>query len=818
MTLLEAALALHDAGLCVLPAAEDGSKRPAVEWRRYQQERPDVDDLTAWFGLGDRTGLGFVCGRVSGGLEMLELEGRALEAGALPKLTELVSEAGLSDLWDRVVKGYVVASPSGGLHFHYRVPPALFWVPGNTKLAAQADNVTLAETRGEGGWVVTAPSHGRVHPTNKPWQVIAGSPATIPTITEEERADLHRVFRSLDERAVPEPVASSPFHQPRMGAGDGVSPGDDWSARTDWPEILEPEGWRQVFTKGGVTYWRRPGKAHGISATTGFGEGSWLYVFTSSTAFEPERTYTKFGALAVLGHGGDHQAAAKALQAAGFGKRTEVVQMPVARVSSSVPTAHGAAALADPAPVSEPVPLLQGFGLTDTGNARLLVAQYGNRLRYVPERGTWLRWTGHRWAPDDAGEHVERAKDTFMTALEVATEQATRQHYNRALSRKGIEAALALARSDPAIVAPADRLDSLPDLLCTPGGVVDLRTGEIRPANPEELHTRSTLVTPDPGHPVPRWAAFLAETYGGNPELIAYVQRLAGYSATGRHDSHVLPFLYGASGQNGKSVLTKVIGAVLGGYAGSAPGTFLTVGPAQHETEIARLAGLRFVICSEVEQTARFAEAKVKMLTGGDRITARFMRRDHFEFDPTAKLWLMANHRPQVSAGGNSFWRRLRLINHPHQVPLERRIEGLDDLMIAEEGPGILAWILAGARAYYAGGLQDPALVLAATAEYAEAEDDLGRFVSERLILAEGEARSQVLCPTTVLTAAYTSWCHDEGVEPVSLKRLGTELRGRWGVEPHRSGGRRFYAGVTVAASEDDPTFHQPAPSRLPFN
>ena len=814
MTLLDAALAMHAAGLCVLPAAEDGSKRPAVDWKEYQHHRPTPEQLTAWFGDGLRTGLGVVCGAVSGGLEMTELEGAAVREGALTTLNSLALDAGEEALWDRMLKGYVVVSPSGGLHFYYLLADAE--VPGNTKLAATEGHVTLAETRGEGGWVVTAPSHGRVHPAFTAWTVATGEPSRMPVLTAEERDRFHALVRQLDRRAKPTPAMASPFQQPRSGQGDGVSPGDDFNARAEWPTIMGDAGWSYVFSRGAIAYWRRPGKRSGISASTGFGEGDWLYVFTSSTELEPERTYTKFGAYAALHHGGDHQAAAKALQGQGYGKRTEVVHLPAPRVSSSVPTDGGALApvLAGPAPSAASI----AVGLNDVGNAALLVANYGDRLRYVPERGAWLRWAGHRWAPDEAGEHVELAKATLLQAARDTTDEAAAKHFQRSLSRKGVEAAVALARTDPAVVAPAARLDAVAHQLCTPGGVVDLRTGELAASSPADLHTRSTAVAPDAAHPTPRWAKFLADTYGGDPELIGYVQRLAGYSATGNVDAHVLPFLYGASGQNGKSVLLKVLGALLGSYAGSASGSFLTVGPAQHETEIARLAGLRFVVCSEVEQGAKFAEAKVKMLTGGDELTARFMRRDHFSWSPTHHLWLMANHRPAVTAGGNSFWRRLRLIPHPHQVPVADRIDGLDQLMIDEEGPGILAWIIAGAVAYYGGGLADPAGVLAATQEYAEAEDDLGRFVSERLVIADPEQRRQHMSPTHAVTSAYAGWCHDEGVEPLSLKRLGAELRGRWGIELYRSGGRRFYVGVSLQASDDDPTFHQPAPSRLPLD
>lgn len=815
-SLLDAALALHDAGLCVLPAADDGSKRPAVNWKDYQHQRPTEADLRRWFdGLPVSTGLGVVAGTVSGGIEMTEIEGRAVIDGALARLHEVIESAGERELWDRLVAGYAVASPSGGIHIVYRVENGE--VPGNTKLAAQTDNVTLAETRGEGGWFVTAPSYGHTHPTKRPWALISGGPSSIPTITHDERERFHALIRTLDERPVPAPIVPATFAPlSRAGATDGVSPGDDYNARTTWDEVLTEAGWRRSFSRGEVTHWTRPGKDHGISATTGYGEGDWLYVFTSSTVLEPERTYTRFGFCAAWNYSGDHQAAAKRLQALGYGKAPTVVQMSVVRTESgALPTAPmatamagvGAAAAAAVEVFTEPEPLTQAFGLTDVGNAKLLVAQFGHRLRYVPERGAWMRWAGHRWAFDEAGEHMELAKDTLtQAAAQVIDDKAAFQHFQRSLSWRGVQAAVALARTDPAVVAHADELDAVPDQLCTPGGVVELRTGELRDVERGELHTRSTPVTPDASMPTPRWNQFLADTFPDDAELIGYLQRLAGYSATGDVGAHVLPFLYGPSGQNGKSVLMEVIGTLLGSYAGTAPGTFLTQGPGQHETEIARLAGQRFVACSETEKGARFAEAKVKMLTGGDTLTARFMRKDHFSWVPTHKLWLMANDRPEVAAGGNSFFRRLRLIGFNHRVSDAKKIDGLAKIMCAEEGPGILAWIIAGAVAYYAGGLAEPKGVKAATDEYAADEDDLGRFIADRLIIAAPEARAHVMTQTSVITNAYQRWCAEEGLEhPVSAKRFGMELRTRAGVEAYRSNGKRFYLGVSLADTDSGP-------------
>jgi P4 family phage/plasmid primase-like protien len=796
--LLTAALALHEAGLCVLPAATDGSKRPAVDWKRWQHERPDVAQLTDWLTSGRYDGIGVVAGAVSGNVEMTELEGRAAQAGALARILDIATEAGDRELIDRLLAGYVVISPSGGIHIVYRVGEG-FTVPGNTKLAATAEHVTLAETRGEGGWYVTAPSFGRTHPTHRPWALATAG--VIPTITADERDRFHALVRTLDERPVAAPSTPNPFAPlSRAGSTDGISPGDDYNARTTWDEVLTADGWTRAFTRGEVTMWRRPGKTHGISATTGH-MGDWLYPFTSSTVLEPERTYTRFGYLAAWTHGGDHAKAAQALQSLGYGRKATVVQLQVP-APALAPTADG---ITVPAPEHEATvtPLTAAFGLTDIGNARLFVAVHGHRLRYVPERSDWLVWTGARWEVDTLGEHVELAKDVLEDAARQADDKVAAQHFARSMTRRGLEAMIALARTDPNIRVTINLLDANPSALCTPGGVVDLRTGELHPAAPDELHTRSTPVAPA-AMATPRWDAFLADTYGGDAELIGYVQRLAGYSASGDVSAHILPFLYGPSGQNGKSVLMEVLVTLLGGYATTAPGSFLTQGPGQHEAEIARLHGARLVACSETEAGARFAEAKVKMLTGGDRITARFLYGSHFSYDPTAKLWLMANDRPAVSSGGTSFWRRLRLINHPHKVPDAKRIDGLAQILIREEGPGILAWIVAGAVAYYADGLHTPASVKAATAGYAHDEDDLGRFIEQRLIVGP---ITEVATPTNVITAAYHRWCADEGVEPVNAKRFGMDLRTRCGAQLHRTNGRRFYLGIAVAADEHESIF-----------
>lgn len=316
-TLLDAALAFHDHGCCVVPARTDGSKAPAVTWRAYMRERPPREQVAAW-AAGAYDGIGLVCGAVSSNLGMLELEGRAVKDGMVATLAALMAADGLADLWGRLSAGYVEHTPSGGIHWLYRVTDGP--EHPNTKLARRLDTTTgeiqvLAETRGEGGFVVVAPSAGRTHPTGLPWRLLAGGPATIPALTGEERDLLHAVARRLD--TMPPAEASVPAVADR---DDSLPPGEDYNQRGSWDELLGRHGWTKVRRLGPGWAWRRPGKQAGISATTGQrDDADRLYVFTTSTPFEAERPYSKFSALATLEHGGDYSAAARALRREHYG-------------------------------------------------------------------------------------------------------------------------------------------------------------------------------------------------------------------------------------------------------------------------------------------------------------------------------------------------------------------------------------------------------------------------------------------------------------------------------------------------------------------
>jgi len=318
-----AALQLAKEGISVVPVSVDGSKKPApFTWRKYQEERPTTRELMDWFGKGTQQGVGAICGAVSGNLEMLELEGRAVAAQIHIQAKDMAENSGLGELWQKIQEGYCEMTPSGGIHWLYKISDAK--VPGNQKLARRPGENggvdVLCETRGEGGFVILAPSAGTCHPSGEPWKILSGSIATIPTITFAEREALFSIFKCFDEMPKIENIAQ----EVKSREVNLALPGDDYNSKVSWDQILTPLGWNKVYTKGEAIAWRRPHKTEGISATTNFNGKDNLYVFTTSTIFESEHSYSKFAAYATLEHSGNFSAAASALRSQGYGRPLEL--------------------------------------------------------------------------------------------------------------------------------------------------------------------------------------------------------------------------------------------------------------------------------------------------------------------------------------------------------------------------------------------------------------------------------------------------------------------------------------------------------------
>lgn len=306
-SILDDALEADANGLSVIPILADGSKRPIGKWREYQSRRASAEEITAWYRDGEPNGLGIVCGPVSGGLEALDFD----DQEAFAQYEALVPEHSLDQVWARICAGYLEETPSGGRHVLFRSPTP----ERNTVLAAREETdpkvKVLIETRGQGGYIIVAPSRGGVHPTGEPYTLLRGGFDQIATITEDERSELFALARRLDERPPRQ------FGSPASPAPSGTRPGDRYNRESCWDDLLPQYGWTREFERDGVTYWCRPGKSRGVSATTNFGGNDRMYVFTSSTPLMASTTYDRFGFYTVMEHGGDFAAAARALHAQG---------------------------------------------------------------------------------------------------------------------------------------------------------------------------------------------------------------------------------------------------------------------------------------------------------------------------------------------------------------------------------------------------------------------------------------------------------------------------------------------------------------------
>jgi putative DNA primase/helicase len=447
---------------------------------------------------------------------------------------------------------------------------------------------------------------------------------------------------------------------------------------------------------------------------------------------------------------------------------------------------------------------VERFHLTDLGNAERLVAQHGHDLRYAPSLG-WLAWDGRRYRRDMDGEVVRRMKLTVRAIYqEAAGVENDKQrdklvsHARRSEQETRLRAAISLAESEQRVVVDVEDLDADPFLLNVGNGVLDLEDGSLRPHERGHLITRITPVSYKPHADAPRWDAFLEQVFSADADLIAFVQRAVGYSLTGSTREQVL-FMPHGGGANGKSTFLETIRSLFGEYAQQAPSDlFLEQRTGGPRSDIARLRGARFVSAVETGDGRRLAESLVKQLTGGDRIAARFLYRNEFEFDPTHKLWLATNHLPEVRGTDEAIWRRIKLIPFTRTIPEHERDP---DLLakLREELAGILAWAIEGCLAWQRDGLQAPAAVTSATSAYRADMDTIGRFLDEVCTL-DPTGRTKA----AVLYTRYRYWAEQAGErDPLTQKAFGLRLAER-GLTAERDREARWWKGVTVRGESEE--------------
>ncbi len=456
----------------------------------------------------------------------------------------------------------------------------------------------------------------------------------------------------------------------------------------------------------------------------------------------------------------------------------------------------------DPAVVSGP-----DEPLTDAGNGEYFARMYGDRVRYDHRRRRWLMWDRHRWSDDADGEIRRLAKLAVRHRLLSATkiEDLTRRGQAAKFAiqsehRQRLDALLAQAQTEPPVTDAGKHWDSEPMLFGTENGILDLRTGRLRDGRPEDRITLHAPIAFNADAGCPRWLRFLDEVFGGDAELIDFIQRAVGYSLTGLTTEQCLFLCYG-TGANGKSVFLRVLRMLVGAYAFNAPFSLFEMHSRNAiPNDLAALVSRRLVTSSETNEGTRLNEARVKALTGCDPITARFMRAEFFTFEPVAKYWLAVNHKPSVADDSHGFWRRVRLI------PFTRRFSGnAADQSLADtlqtELPGILAWAVRGALAWQERGLPAPTAVRTATETYRLESDPLAAFIDERCVVAEN-----VSVASSLAFKAYVGWGSDQGMrerELLTSTLFGKRMAERF-EKKHGSAGNR-YIGVGLLSDHEEP-------------
>jgi putative DNA primase/helicase len=437
------------------------------------------------------------------------------------------------------------------------------------------------------------------------------------------------------------------------------------------------------------------------------------------------------------------------------------------------------------------------FPRTDAGNGELFAHLYRDQVRHDHRRHHWLIWDGHHWREDADGEvrrlAIEAARYRYRLAESIPdlTERQLEAKFAvQSENRQRLDAMLGEAKCLPPLAADGEHWDQDPYLLGVGNGVLDLRTGLLRPGCPEDNITCFCDVPYDPGAECPRWLTFLAEVFDKDADLIDFVWRIVGYALTGITYEQCLFLCYGR-GANGKSIFLALLRALLGRYAYNAPfSTFELRARSEISNDVAALAGRRLVTAAETNDSTRLNEARVKALTGCDPMTARFMYGENFTFKPVAKFFLAANHLPFVADDSYGFWRRVRLLPFLRQFTTDAD-SGLEGKLLREL-PGILTWAVRGCLEWQARDLTPPTSVVAATEDYREKSDLLAEFMAEYFVL--GQERSM---GATEAYGNYRTWAQTQGMterETLSLSLFGRKMGERF---PHkRTNKGKRYLGV----------------------
>lgn len=836
----EAVASWVDAGYSLIPIRNDGTKRPIFEWKRFMSERMNTAQMCWYLDGNPGAGIGIVCGAVSGNLEMLELEGRAADAASLAKiLAEVKKDPAAENAWNIVNLGLVVQSPSGGIHFFYRISD--HEVPGNEKVARRLpteaelaakpkDKVkVLAETRGEGGFVVAAPTGGTVHPSGKSWDIVVGSPGDVPSLTWDERESLHAaIYDALDEMPETQYVPPTPSEQAQRRSeqahGDRTRPGDDFNYRANWEDhdMLGGNGWTVSHVQNGTVYWVKPGAnpRDGHHATTGHnGAQDRLYVFSTATEFPTEEPLSKFAVYTYLNHGGDFKAATKALAADGYG---EPLDRP-GPLNEFIPNVAPADSVRpEPEPVIERTAQPR-YRQTSVGNAERMVAEYSPDFRFIPQNKEWMAWDGTKWGPDYGQAQVTAAvtamtyklvdeAESVLASSNPADKEDEKAQMGKAMLKwanssqmdQGMKGTISqFSRRSEVVAVPTD-FDTATGFINVPNGVLDVANRKLLPHDRSYMMTQMFGATYDPKATCPRFEQFMA-TVLPDEKMRKFVQRAVGYSLLGRPDQRAMFIVHGPA-RTGKSQFLNLMSALFGDYGDTAmAGSFHKVDkkgdaatPGLHA-----LRNKRFVSTSEESEHAVLDTESLKRLTGNEAITTRALYQDGQRWKPQMVLWIATNPLPQLNSDDNAIWDRIKPVPFTTKFSARggedsiKETPGISESIFAEEASGILNWALDGVAEFLAiGGLDQPEQIDKGVADYRHETDPVSQFLAEMQELGQLEHNENDRAQAKTIYVAFTEWCRDSGTYPINARRFHRRVRTILNIEEYaQSNGQYFLDG-----------------------
>jgi putative DNA primase/helicase len=415
--------------------------------------------------------------------------------------------------------------------------------------------------------------------------------------------------------------------------------------------------------------------------------------------------------------------------------------------------------------------------------------RHAGGLRYCHTSGKWHEWTGSVWKPNQTSIAFHFAREL---ARELANSESDKIRYitSKTSFAAGVER---FARSDPAFAATSEHWDANPMLLGTPSGTVDLTTALLRPSDPTDGITRSTAVAPADSANCPLWLSFLGEATNGDDEMMRFLQQWTGYCLTGDVSEHAFVFIYGDGG-NGKGVFLNTVADILAGYHKTAPmETFTASQHDRHPTDLAGLRGARLVSASETEEGRQWAESRIKQLTGGDTVSARFMRQDFFEYTPQYKITIMGNHQPRLNNVDEAMRRRVNIVpftNKPEKPDPELRAK------LKDEWQAILRWMINGCMEWQKNRLLRPTSVTAATSEYFSSQDTFSQWLEEECERDPGNDWKRA--SSAELYRSWSAYAKRAGEGQQSRKTFAAALAKKGIVPVKGTGGVRTYRGIMV--------------------